>query len=431
MSTLRRKAYGTTPASSPYIETLLLQPPLLTPRHYHHSSRPFQRLLSLRRTTYTPNIRYEGILVSLEMASNEPRSHTGMAAWSNFAARENLKKHLASSNTPTTANGNTKGSVAAAPKSHLPSNPHGVFTGGNNGAKNVRDNNHSHPLPPTHASQSSTDSGIRVGAEVSKNSQGLARGPTMTYARRVASLTHPTLHTDDVQQPSSVTRTTESKENVRGGPANSGPSTSTTGSRVLPHQRVSTSQAPSQTGSTFTLAPHLRVHSSIASSSAASGKTATRSGGPTVSANTEKGKQEAGTKPAFVGISGKPWLKPALNTTRETVMPATSTSLPMHAGLGSSSVKNVLDFPCTYSECTMGFPTLKLMKKHKLARHDYCKRCDLDCEDDVALINHRIASTLSGEDMHIACLKCGDDFECEAGRARHNELVSIMSRQAT
>ena len=101
----------------------------------------------------------------------------------------------------------------------------------------------------------------------------------------------------------------------------------------------------------------------------------------------------------------------------------------MNSGFKDKSAANDSAFPCSYQNCDKGFYRAKDLKRHKIAEHEWCSNCDLDFEDDVALIEHRIASTLAGEGKHVACLKCGDDFGCEAGRKRHTQLVSrlIMS----
>lgn len=101
----------------------------------------------------------------------------------------------------------------------------------------------------------------------------------------------------------------------------------------------------------------------------------------------------------------------------------------MNSGFKDKSAANDSAFPCSYQTCDRGFYRAKDLKRHKIAEHEWCSNCDLDFEDDVALIEHRIASTLAGEGKHVACLKCGDDFGCEAGRKRHTQLVSpfIMS----
>ena len=97
---------------------------------------------------------------------------------------------------------------------------------------------------------------------------------------------------------------------------------------------------------------------------------------------------------------------------------------PMNAGLGAKSAKMEMPYPCSYKECTCGFDTRKKLRRHKKEEHDWCDRCDMDFEDDLALINHRIESTLEDQGKHIACLDCGDEFVSEAGRNRHMKIVS-------
>lgn len=109
------------------------------------------------------------------------------------------------------------------------------------------------------------------------------------------------------------------------------------------------------------------------------------------------------------------------------VQPAVSSSQPMNAGTGP---KSVFEFPCPYEDCTFGYPTAKKLRRHKKETHDYCATCDLDFEDDIALIGHRIESTLQDEGKHIACLVCGQDFGSEAGREAHFKLVSIAQQSS-
>lgn len=99
---------------------------------------------------------------------------------------------------------------------------------------------------------------------------------------------------------------------------------------------------------------------------------------------------------------------------------------PMNAGLKQKSAAQDSSYPCSYPECTDGFSRVKDLKRHKAKVHDWCSVCEIDCEDDVALIEHRKESTMAGEGKHIACLQCGDDFGCEAGRDRHTKLVSRL-----
>ena len=105
-------------------------------------------------------------------------------------------------------------------------------------------------------------------------------------------------------------------------------------------------------------------------------------------------------------------------------------SIPMNAGLGAKSVKSALTYPCTYKDCTYGFKTSKRLRAHKNQEHDYCYTCDKDFVDDVALVGHRIESTLMDEGKHIACLVCGQDFGSEAGRETHFKQVSNTHEEA-
>ncbi|KAL4871106.1 hypothetical protein BDV12DRAFT_194752 [Aspergillus spectabilis] len=72
--------------------------------------------------------------------------------------------------------------------------------------------------------------------------------------------------------------------------------------------------------------------------------------------------------------------------------------------------------PCSFSNCKLFFPTLKAMKKHKSAdaEHDYCRKCDLDCDTEEQLLIHMIKS-----DKHIVCPVCAIEFGSEGGRDGH------------
>ncbi|KAB8239229.1 putative C2H2 finger domain protein [Aspergillus alliaceus] len=71
---------------------------------------------------------------------------------------------------------------------------------------------------------------------------------------------------------------------------------------------------------------------------------------------------------------------------------------------------------CTYSDCTLVFNSEKEMKKHKTFSpdHEYCSRCDEDCEDEERLLIHKIKS-----ENHIVCPVCGVEFHSEGGRNSH------------
>ena len=91
----------------------------------------------------------------------------------------------------------------------------------------------------------------------------------------------------------------------------------------------------------------------------------------------------------------------------------------LNAGKITRSVKDSSPWPCTYGTCTRGFQSGKDMWSHKEKDHDWCRRCDVDCEDDIDLLFHKINS-----ERHICCTVCGDDFRSEAGRDRHERQVS-------
>jgi len=54
---------------------------------------------------------------------------------------------------------------------------------------------------------------------------------------------------------------------------------------------------------------------------------------------------------------------------------------------------------CTYEDCPKRFASVDSMIKHKVKDpdHDYCKRCDVDCEDDMAYLIHQIQSPKHSE----------------------------------
>ena len=92
---------------------------------------------------------------------------------------------------------------------------------------------------------------------------------------------------------------------------------------------------------------------------------------------------------------------------------------------------------CTYSTCMKHFDTEKEMKRHKDhdPEHFYCKKCDVDCEDDIELKLHKVAAMapwvegrMKGNKeespKHIVCEFCGRDFQSFGGRKLHREQVS-------
>ncbi|KAL8870163.1 MAG: hypothetical protein Q9174_003731 [Haloplaca sp. 1 TL-2023] len=92
-----------------------------------------------------------------------------------------------------------------------------------------------------------------------------------------------------------------------------------------------------------------------------------------------------------------------LQTIRPSAKPATA---------GSAS--RTAPFPCPYPECKRGFQGLGDLRIHKENEHDYCRTCDVDCEDFDGLHQHKIMS-----DRHICCTVCSMDFRSESGRDRH------------
>lgn len=81
---------------------------------------------------------------------------------------------------------------------------------------------------------------------------------------------------------------------------------------------------------------------------------------------------------------------------------------------------------CTYSDCPEVFASVREMKAHKIRdpEHDYCRRCDLDFEDEERLLLHKLKmNTIEQRDDHIACPICGIDFKSDGGRAFHIRQV--------
>ena len=96
---------------------------------------------------------------------------------------------------------------------------------------------------------------------------------------------------------------------------------------------------------------------------------------------------------------------------------------------------------CTYPDCIMRFHTEKDMKRHKKndPKHDYCKKCDVDCKDWTELTQHKVekmAPWLQGRmkynhdesPVHIVCEFCGEDFKSFGGRDKHRKQVCYALR---
>lgn len=47
---------------------------------------------------------------------------------------------------------------------------------------------------------------------------------------------------------------------------------------------------------------------------------------------------------------------------------------------------------CSYDDCHKHFKSYESMIEHKIKEptHEYCKRCDVDCEDDIAYLIHQM-----------------------------------------
>lgn len=85
---------------------------------------------------------------------------------------------------------------------------------------------------------------------------------------------------------------------------------------------------------------------------------------------------------------------------------AVNSSMTLNSGTKEESAANDSTFPCSFPKCDRGFTRPKDLKRHKIAEHDWCPTCDIDCEDDVALSQHRISFILAEEGKYIACLRC-------------------------
>jgi len=76
---------------------------------------------------------------------------------------------------------------------------------------------------------------------------------------------------------------------------------------------------------------------------------------------------------------------------------------------------------CTYKDCDLSFPTASLMRRHKKDYHDYCMKCDLDCENPEDYVYHKVLEP----DNHLkSCRICGEERHTLSGLKRHIETVS-------
>ncbi|MCJ1403298.1 hypothetical protein MMC11_006521 [Xylographa trunciseda] len=72
------------------------------------------------------------------------------------------------------------------------------------------------------------------------------------------------------------------------------------------------------------------------------------------------------------------------------------------------------DYPCPYEDCRLGFDNLKSLRRHKVDKHDYCRKCNKDFKDFQDHLDHKIESS-----EHITCPVCGEDFRSNGGRDSH------------
>ena len=91
----------------------------------------------------------------------------------------------------------------------------------------------------------------------------------------------------------------------------------------------------------------------------------------------------------------------------------------INAGTAAKSAKLASNYPCTYPDCTLGFVKENSMKKHKEEDHHYCRLCDEDYFDFDNFLYHKLETF-----EHICCCICGEDFQSEGGRDRHERQVS-------
>ena len=58
---------------------------------------------------------------------------------------------------------------------------------------------------------------------------------------------------------------------------------------------------------------------------------------------------------------------------------------------------------CSYEDCFRHFPSQEAMRKHKIKEpsHEYCKRCDIDCEDNMEYLIHQIMSQKHSEQVPL------------------------------
>ncbi|GAB1743090.1 hypothetical protein NU219Hw_g8946t1 [Hortaea werneckii] len=106
-------------------------------------------------------------------------------------------------------------------------------------------------------------------------------------------------------------------------------------------------------------------------------------------------------------------------------------AVPVH-GSGQEIGQNP-SVKCTYPTCEKTFDCQKDMKRHKLSDpdHDYCKKCDVDCDSYDDLTQHKVsmmAEFWADKDRkpgdspaHITCEFCGMDFKSFGGRRKHRE----------
>lgn len=87
---------------------------------------------------------------------------------------------------------------------------------------------------------------------------------------------------------------------------------------------------------------------------------------------------------------------------------------------------------------SQAFDTTKEMGQHKVVdpNHDYCKKCDMDCDSWDQFTQHKVGlmspflegnfeeSSRTDKPVHIVCEFCGEDFKTFGGRKLHRTKVS-------
>ena len=87
-------------------------------------------------------------------------------------------------------------------------------------------------------------------------------------------------------------------------------------------------------------------------------------------------------------------------------------------GADSNENKTGEALECSFRGCITRCKSLKELKRHKKAKHDYCKLCNIDFADWDEYHAHKMEST-----AHIVCPVCSADFRTQDGRNAHVRQV--------